>query len=69
MEKIIRQDGKEYRFRPGKNGSLTVTPQGQMPSQGFDFNRPKGKVVPAISPKVRSKRMGIQRALVGSARG
>lgn len=75
MPRIIKRtmDGKNYTFAPGKNGSLTATPQFEKPASTMvpSFTKPARVIGPAraIGPDVRKKRLGIQRALVGAARG
>lgn len=54
---IINKDGKQYEFRPGENGSLTVRGKVQ-PKPVYEDRPPVAKTIPA--PKI---------AQTGSVRG
>jgi len=65
MDKLINADNKQYRFNPGKNGSLTVVSKSQQPQQDL-FNRPRvSKVVPAL----KAMRKGKYAAQTAAVRG
>jgi hypothetical protein len=58
MEKLINQDSKQYRFNPGKNGSLTA--QALQQSQELVPNRPHiSKVIPKLK-EMRKNRFAAQ---------
>lgn len=62
MDKLINQDNKQYRFQPGKNGSLTTVSNSQ-PQQNM-FNKPKvSKVVPMLK-SLRQRRVDAETAAV-----
>ncbi len=64
MDKLINQDNKQYRFQPGRNGSLTNVSKSQG-QQNLINTRNVSKVIPML----KSMRKNRQMAETAAARG
>lgn len=68
----INQDGKQYTFTPGQDGSLIAPDTRQSFFKGFNPGPyvPRAKTVPSpMVDQIKKNRMGILKSMTGASRG